>query len=80
MRGFGKTFFTDYKGYWAKNKNQIHDLITGQNDPIFSQYLHFGPLPNLLYVTSGLVNLWSNRDALLTAPKKGVKIQQNCRN
>ena len=57
MRGLGKLFFTDYKGYPAKNKNQIHDFITGQNDLIFTQYLHFGPLPNLLYVTSGLVKL-----------------------
>ena len=56
MRGFGKTFFTDYKGYPTKNKNQIHDLITGQNDLIFTQYPHFGPLPTLLHVTAGLVN------------------------
>ena len=47
MMGYGKTFLTDYKGYPTKNKNQIHDLITGQNEPIFTQYLHFGPLPNL---------------------------------
>ena len=67
MTGFGKTFFCDYKGYPTKNKNQIHDLITGQNDLIFTQYPHFGPLPNLLYVTCGLVNFWSNRDALLYA-------------
>ena len=64
MTGFGKTFFCDYKGYPTKNKNQIYDLITGQNGFISTQYLQFGPLPNLLYVTSSLVNFWSNHDAL----------------